>query len=76
MLRHDPCAGLSSTVELRDERVPIARVFGLLANCTDVVPNFVLSEIADVYEMHAREDLPRMRCTYAAAARLLLRVLD
>lgn len=74
-LRVDPLAGRHSIVELRDQQVTIAEVCGQLVNCTDILPSHLLNEIAEVHEMRATEELPRMRGSYAAAARLLLRVL-
>lgn len=75
MLRHDNLASRNSTVELRDVQVPIATVLGLLWNCTGILPSTLHDGIAEAYEMHANEELPRMRNSFGAAARVLSRVI-
>jgi hypothetical protein len=52
------------TVELRERQVPISRIFGLLWNCSDILPSFAWS---DVIDLGADDEIKRR--TYAAVAR-------
>jgi death-on-curing protein len=53
------------TVDLREQRLPISRVCGLLWNCSDILPRLLWSMMADI-----DDELPQRR-TYGAAARWL-----
>jgi hypothetical protein len=55
------------TVELREQVVPVSQVFGLLWNCSDILPGTVWDQLGDI----ARSDDPPSRRTYGAAARWL-----
>ncbi len=54
------------TVELRGRQIPVRDVFGLLHNCSDILPSGVVSMLE-----HFDIELKGRR-TYAAAARQLL----
>lgn len=54
------------TVEVREHQVPIGKVFGLLWNCSDIMPNRICSMVADL-----DQDGEIKRRTFGAAARWL-----
>jgi hypothetical protein len=56
------------TVELREQRVPISKVFGLLWNCTDQMPGCEADQIAEEAEYRRATFCG----TYGSAARVLL----
>jgi len=53
------------TVEVREQQIPISRIFGLLWNCSDTLPGEVRIHVADL-DPHGE-----IRMTYSAAARWL-----
>lgn len=54
------------SVELREQDVPISKVFGLLWNCSDILSNRLWDQIAN---LDGRGEIKRR--TYGAAARWL-----
>jgi hypothetical protein len=61
------------TVEVREQQLPITKVFGLLSKCTDTLPGMVYDQVCQsicVYD----DECPQSR-TYAAASRALLRLM-
>jgi hypothetical protein len=62
-----PEGGLEPRVELQDQPVPISRVFGLLHNCTDIMPRAIRDEVRDLVPGEA------VSGSYAAGAQVLSR---
>ena len=63
------------SVELREQDVPISRVFGLMWNCSDILPGIAVYSLEDVgiegcrtYGAAARQIRLRMRPTRKAMA--------
>jgi hypothetical protein len=55
------------TVELREQQLPISAIFGLLWNCSDILPGTLWSQLEDVA---GHDDLPKRR-TYGAGRTLV-----
>ncbi len=62
-------------IEVREKRLTIREVCGLLWNCRDIVPGMLFDDICGVHIARLAQDAPQSR-TYAACARVLAMAYD